>query len=230
VANFVVEHVKRSIKRRAIVRAVCESGFLFVDIPRTGSSTTRTMLSKAFPHMGKRLSGGELSLSAAALAPVHLPATEWRQILGLRVWDSLYKFSIVRNPWDRLTSIYKYRVEIEGAKHRDFADFVADLSRYRFQDPNSILHWDHWRRSQWSYVADADDNVLVDHLYRFEEAPQIFFDIARRVGVEVLDLPHCEQTSRADWRELYRNAEVSLAHAFVVEDLRRLKYDVQDPF
>lgn len=55
----------------------------------------------------------------------HMPASMVRQLVGRETWDAYYSFSIERNPWDAVVSLFHWR-------HRDdpsppaFADFVRE--------------------------------------------------------------------------------------------------------
>jgi hypothetical protein len=55
----------------------------------------------------------------------HMPASMVRQLVGREAWDAYYSFSIERNPWDAVVSLFHWR-------HRDdpappsFADFVRE--------------------------------------------------------------------------------------------------------
>lgn len=55
----------------------------------------------------------------------HMPSSMVRQLVGRETWDSYFTFSIERNPWDAVVSLYHWR-------HRDdpepppFADFVRE--------------------------------------------------------------------------------------------------------
>ena len=40
----------------------------------------------------------------------HMPATLVRQLLGRRIWDSYLSFTIERNPWDKVVSMFFHRV------------------------------------------------------------------------------------------------------------------------
>ena len=116
---------------------------------------------------------------------------------------------------------------VEGAKFKDFNHFVDDIAAFRFHDPNSIMYWDHWRRSQWSFLADENDCLIVDKVYRFETRPQLFLDIAERHGIEGLksgSLPHLEKTGSSEWERYYEKIDLSVITPFLAQDCKKFGY------
>ena len=70
------------------------------------------------------------SIGRAIGLPVkdHLTATEVIARIGLDKWNSAYKFTVVRNPWDKVVSHYDYRrkknkTEI-ASRNISFSDWV----------------------------------------------------------------------------------------------------------
>jgi hypothetical protein len=60
----------------------------------------------------------------------HMPASMVRQMVGRETWDDYFTFSIERNPWDAVVSLYHWRHRPEsrrdGASPPAFADFVLE--------------------------------------------------------------------------------------------------------
>ncbi|MFN4141995.1 sulfotransferase family 2 domain-containing protein [Aestuariivirga sp.] len=54
----------------------------------------------------------------------HVTASELRPRVGAAVFDSYFKFSIERNPWDREVSMYFFKFKNE-AKKPTFAEYIA---------------------------------------------------------------------------------------------------------
>jgi hypothetical protein len=108
--------------------------WIFVHVQKTGGNSVRTAL------------GGDIFD-----ARKHFMARDLREIYGEAVWDSCFKFSFVRNPWDRLVSWWSM---IDNA--RDYVD--------QAQPPNAFF----------GYVLKRTKN-FEDFLLRCND--EIFFAI-----------------------------------------------------
>jgi len=75
---------------------------------------------------------------AFEVADVHLMAALIRERLGVKKWNSYYKFCFERDPWEKVVSSFHYRAA-HGSEDR-FRDFVlrgslpTDFDRYSLRD------------------------------------------------------------------------------------------------
>src|SRR5438034_10936846 len=102
---------------------------IFVEVPKTGSTSVRAILGKAWkPHLNlwqiKQLMeiswtefGGRKNRIMAAL--YLLQPEERRRETGRRQFESYFKFGFVRNPWDRVVSRYEGTGAIQLMKEED---------------------------------------------------------------------------------------------------------------
>src|SRR5438067_6934861 len=107
---------------------------IFVEVPKTGSTSVRAILGKAIkPHMNlceiRRFMesywverGGRKNRILELLYLV-LP-TERRQKIGRRRFESYFKFGFVRNPWDRVVSLYERQEATQMRQQMTFEQFV----------------------------------------------------------------------------------------------------------
>jgi len=114
--------------------------------------------------------------------------------LLLPAWAGHYRFSIVRNPWDRLTSAFRDKLG-RGAEHENYhtyrqpigaiMDCGPDVSfetlvRYvvRIPDSHTNQHW----LSQYANLY-AGNTMLVDYVGRFESLDESLRELHRATGI-----------------------------------------------
>lgn len=116
----------------------------------------------------------------------HQPAESVRRQLGEDVWQRSFKFSIVRNPWDRVVSSYYWRRSRRGDQI-SLDQVIADAAR----------NWE---------ILSIDGRVAVDRVVRFEHLLDDVHDVCDQIGMPRPDeLPRLKSGLRppgADYREL----------------------------
>lgn len=97
----------------------------------------------------------------------HIFADELRSHLDRDIWDSYFKFSFVRNPWDRLVSWYCMCIQ---EPNNPFMQSVNDNAKtfkvfikehHRFTDGEKLI------ANQADYICD-ESGCLLDFVGRFE--------------------------------------------------------------
>jgi hypothetical protein len=120
----------------------------------------------------------------------HISGREVRDRIGARIWNEYYKFCFVRNPWDRLISLYYWHYREEPRP--SMAEFVDS----RVPD---IL------RTRGIEIYTIDERVAVDRVCRYERLGPELEEVAGRLGLpEALALPRAKGSARKD-RRSYRD-------------------------
>jgi hypothetical protein len=102
----------------------------------------------------------------------HMPAAEIRRTIGEPVWNSYFKFTIVRNPYDQTVSRYWWATRDRDPRP-DITEYVLELA------PRHLSDWD---------VYAIADEVAVDDVARYEDLDAEITRIGERLGVS-LHLP-----------------------------------------
>ncbi|HMB61083.1 MAG TPA: sulfotransferase family 2 domain-containing protein [Xanthomonadales bacterium] len=149
-----------------------EMGFWFVDIPRTSSTSLRLAFYGKYGKLfGKPSASQGIGMG---LIPPHVPARLLREQVGAALWDSLYTFSIVRNPFERALSLFQFLQKNSKLKGWTYGRYVDQLVR-----PGGFDYHGHYL-SNCGYLCDADGALLVKEVFRFEQREQAMNVIAAR--------------------------------------------------
>ena len=129
----------------------------------------------------------------------HLSASEYVDdgFISKDEYDRLFKFSFVRDPFQRLVSEYRYRNYFH---HRSFRDFVLN----KLPQPG----WDDKYRHvmpQYEMLHDREGRLLVDFVGRFESLQNDFDRVCDKLGIEDSALPHRNPSNKKS-RNLKRRA------------------------
>jgi hypothetical protein len=193
--------------------------WIFVHVQKTGGNSVRTAL------------GGDIFD-----ARKHFTARELRETYGTTVWNSCFKFSFVRNPWDRLVSWWSM---IDNA--RDYVDparppnafFGYVLGRARsFGDfllccDDEIVESDGRKnifRNQIDYLIDDSGTMMVDFVGRFERLQEGFDEISCRLGRTPVALSRTNASQRAAYTGYYTPATAEMVARRYARDIAQFGY------
>ncbi|GAB3678634.1 sulfotransferase family 2 domain-containing protein [Salinisphaera aquimarina] len=173
-----------------------------------------------------------VSLSRALfgnLAGGHKPLTHYCRVFEPRLLLAYFKFTIVRNPWDRLVSAYFFlkkggmdAADRDWASRHlaDFADF-EDFVR-RWVNPHNIWQGEHFYPQSY-FVDSGRYPVELDFVGRFETLDRDFAHIAERIDIDVTLAKH-NQSGHRHYADYYSPTTRDIVAAVYAEDIRRFGY------
>ncbi len=186
-----------------------DRGVLFVHVPKTGGTAIETALGlrgdwriEDRATLFGMIASPDLSASGLGSAFLqHLTLAEAGTVLG--GLDGLFSFAVVRNPWDRLVSLY-HRPDphlVETARAAGIP--LGGLGFAAFAERCLAVRHAH-TVPQARYVA-IDGAIAVDRLCRHETLAADLAAIAPRIGLATpLPRVHPGKTRRhADYRDYY---------------------------
>lgn len=128
----------------------------------------------------------------------HDGAITIRDRVGPKIWNEYFKFSITRNPWDRVVSLYTWRSRNErktsqsGGLLRKIMGTDDELQRTR-QNFAHYLTGD-WETNDDFYVVD--DELCVDCVLRYEHLEDDVVSLCSRIGMPTIELPRLKSGFR----------------------------------
>lgn len=183
--------------------------FVCIAVPKTGSTSLHYAL---MSHLGI-----QFKTRSTAPAIYHLTAQDVRLIMGPGKYTRYFSFGVVRNPFDRLVSLYHdFHDERSLIRESTFEEFVLGSLEHRM---GVDVHF----RLQTFFLLH-NRKPAVSEVYRFESGlDQILVDIGKRLGFEFEEVGHARKTHRGSWQDYYSNPAV-------VETARRLYAEDFDAF
>jgi hypothetical protein len=163
------------------------------------------------------------------LAGGHTTLDEYLRIFEPEAILSYFKFTIVRNPWDRLVSAFHFLKsggvnesdkkwsEIELGKYDDFDSFVRGWVNSR-----NIWKSPHFQ-PQYHYFLDKGGRISLDFIGRFETLADDFAHIADRIGVRQ-HLPASNSSNHLPYSEYYSDATKKIVSGTYLRDIAILNY------
>ncbi|WP_435412942.1 sulfotransferase family 2 domain-containing protein [Psychroserpens mesophilus] len=139
----------------------------------------------------------------------HLKLKDYQLIFNKKEFYKYYKFTFVRNPWDRLVSTYFF-LKNGGFHENDKAWFDDNLSQFEdFED--FVLNWLNDENSykwihfipQYEFIT-LNNKVLVDDIFKLEDINESIKIISKKLNIPI-ELKHENQNPNRDskYREYY---------------------------
>ncbi len=212
--------------------------FLFIHTAKTGGTSIRAALARykwADPYRLPQflcsrldhLTGHRLGLKF----PRHAKAVAAKEMLPAEVFDRLFKFAFVRNPWDRQVSSWHHIRRERPQLLAGISNFEAFL-RFKLEEERPAHYiLDASTEPQWHHLIDLQGRCIADFVGRYEAFARDFAEACRRMGLpRIPALPHQRQSrAREDYRSYYSNAAVELVEHHFRSDIEKLGYAFDAP-
>jgi hypothetical protein len=206
--------------------------FLFVHIAKTGGTSIRAALRwyrwKDPYRIPQFLCSRISSLSHHRLGckiPRHAKAIAAYEMLPRDLFNELFKFAFVRNPWDLQVSSYHHIQRERPHLLKGIEDFEAFL-RWKL-DPARPYQYiiDTSIELQSEYLTDLNGNIIVDFIGRYERLEEDFQEACARIGIKAPKLPHRRQAKdRTAYQKYYTDETTELIARHFSRDIKMFDY------
>ena len=167
---------------------------IFVHIPKTGGQSVEQVFLAEHDLTSKKRAA--LLLREAEddeegpKRLAHLFAREYVQhgYVTADEFAACFKFTIVRNPYDRAVSRFRFKLGATPSLKKTFRDHVISLDRDRLPRHDE---------RQSDFVLDESGKLMVDAILRFETLSADFAEVSKRIFGRAIELPH-ENKSKAE--------------------------------
>ncbi len=98
----------------------------------------------------------------------HIKAREVRERIPPKIWNTYYKFSIDRNPWDKVLSHYHFVRQ----RYRRYYNISFDRYLQTAELPYNYKKY-----------TDIDDNIIVDKVIKYENLIEELDEVFNQLGI-----------------------------------------------
>lgn len=160
----------------------------------------------------------------------HMTAADLKQVLQHDgVFERYFKFTIVRNPWDRLVSVFAWTNQ-KWAKGQELTDaeFEASVRQLHAMfitaraSGQALRVGPHWW-PQVHFLVDRDRKLLVDFIARHENLAADWERIRQKIGIQA-DLPLRMRSHHRPYQSYYNDATRAMVAEIYAEDIAALSY------
>ena len=151
-------------------------------------------------------------------------AMQIRQEVGEEIFKSYFKFTIVRNPWDKAISQFYYM------SHRpDLREYIGMEENDSFKkyleltEKKPHVQWE----KQHKFFQDDNGETIVDYIGRLETMQKDATNIFQRLGINA-EIPHVNATKHKHYSEYYDDESREMVREMYKEDIRILNYSFEN--
>ena len=164
---------------------------------------------------------------------IHYTASEAIDEIGQDKFDQCFKFSFVRNPWDRLVSYYKY-IKQRRDDHLKYYKIDKNISFDNFLniffEKHGVQGMD-FLQPQTKFLFNSAGEKLVDFIARYENFDEDFNVIYERLKNQFpstprgLDVKRNVSVDRRHYTEFYNLNTAKLVESYYIQDVVKFGYE-----
>jgi len=182
--------------------------FIFVHVGRTGGSSF------------ERAAGVSITLDARTqhlgntdFIEKHKPFDYYKKSYPSE-FNSYFKFTIVRNPFERLVSRWLWRSEVIKDNKLSLYDFINTR-------PKNSKYSEFFKLTGLS----IDDSIkMFDYIGRFEQLQDTFAYLCEKFNINIKDVHHTNMTQTFRYQDYFDNDSIELVNRLYKDDLRIFCY------
>lgn len=188
--------------------------FVMVHIPKTaGTSLMKSLHQNQYrtvrPYSKYSLQNIRRKFQGIELLVVHAKAQHYKALLGERLWEEMFSFAFVRNPWDLMVSSYFWWLQMAPSAAKDiirrqaeevrllgsFSAFINSVYGQKMinEQSGNIVDW----------IADEQGQIIVKFVGKFENLEADWQYIGKVLELNDSALPHRNQSKRQSYQSYY---------------------------
>ncbi len=208
---------------------------IFIHLPKTGGEAIISLFDKHDNNISK-----------------HATALQIRDYLGEDTWNEYFKFTIVRNPYDQVISMYshlrktKYQKDIILKKYGKtilnptiacrtalkykfpkYCDIV--FNKRQKQEEEYRIEWPVYHFAPFiDWISDEKGNIIVDYVGRFENFENEIDFIFNKLNRPKIEIPQKNKSKHNHYSTYYSNKAINIIKQHYIKDIQHFNYFFED--
>lgn len=189
---------------------------IHIHISKTGGISFRRSLStksKNGPNRHRRviMDGKEIKMLSA-----HNNIERHFKRHGKKIFDESIRVSVIRNPYDRMVSLWHYAIQIKGKDLPEFNKWIKELYDQRDYLNNPKLHKGipNLTTKPQFYWCSLNGELALTDIIKFENYKEDFEAFVDKYNIEASPLKHVNRSKHNHFMSYYN------------EDTRRMTYEI----
>ncbi len=148
---------------------------------------------------------------------IHYNIIDYTDYINIDIMKQMIKFTIVRNPYERAVSLFRFIYPSFMQNKQNFIKFLSDIK-------SGILN-NTFFADQYSYIIDKNNNVIVDNIIKFENLQNDWNAFCTKYKIPSNSLPKINYNQRAKIDLLDDNSK-KIIYDIYKRDFYYFKYNV----
>jgi hypothetical protein len=143
----------------------------------------------------------------------HEPVKSIEEKISPQIFNTYFKFAIVRNPYSRFVSRYNYTKLISNINHLKFSEFVKQFIKF-----NMITD------KQYQFLLNKNGKIGVDKVFKLENINKDINEITSRININPNKFYRINTSTYDDYKQYYDADTKKIVENFCKEDLDFFNY------
>lgn len=210
------------------LRAKDQKKAVFIWIPKTAGTSLYNCLGATKLKSIYKVKHRFANKGIVTFGHMDYPELVKRRYISTQFDESAYKFTFVRNPYDRAVSLYFYSKKMKKLPaNMSFLSFCRTL-RENGCEPIGLYNTS--GLSQCNPQIRWIENIEVDFVGKFESIEKDSQTLFRELGLQDLFLPKLNNIDRANYKKYYCSESKEIVERFYERDFRSFDYQYETSF
>jgi len=175
----------------------------------------------------KKCGGSSLASAFQGEFQTHATFLQYVEKLGPSIVD-YFVWSVVRNPWDRMVSLFHYQKQNVNQIHTDdFKRFLEDIYVSHFYKTSKDYHYE-WK-PQISYLCDHEGHLALDYLCYLPNIHEDFDKVKKVLQIpKSVIYPHTNKSKHENYKNYYTPLTKNYVAKLFQKEIEMFEFDFDD--